>query len=234
VRPVIQRALPAFLALAALSAQAEIALFIDGRSLKISGSRVVGTNLELTLPSGGALLLPVDRVERIVDDEVVPVVTISEDDPLAKRAWRFDEGRKPLFESEYTELIIAAAKKFDVDAALVSAVIKAESDYNPKVVSHKGAQGLMQLMPATAKRFGVGDAFDPSQNIHGGTKYLRWLLDKFEGNAQHAVAAYNAGEGNVWKYKGVPPFRETINYVKKISRHFERAKLATLTSSLIR
>lgn len=117
-------------------------------------------------------------------------------------------------------MIVDAGRKFDVDPALISAIIKVESDYNPRIVSHKGARGLMQLMPATAKRFGVHNSFDPVANIYGGTRYL-WLLDKFEGNIDHVVAAYNAGEGNVWKYKGIPPFRETVNYVKKISRHFQ-------------
>lgn len=225
------------LALAALPAtalplKAEIALFVGGRTMKIVSSRSMGDSLELTLPSGGVVQLPSDRIERIFDDEVAPPADVqAAEDALGVRSWRFDEQRKPLFSSKYDQLIIDAAKKFDVDAALVSAVIKAESDYNPKIVSHKGAQGLMQLMPATAKRFGVTNAFDPVQNVHGGTKYLRWLLDKFEGNAEHAVAAYNAGEGNVWKYKGIPPFRETITYVKRIARHFERAKLASLSPS---
>jgi soluble lytic murein transglycosylase-like protein len=112
-----------------------------------------------------------------------------------------------------------AARRFDVDAALVSAVIKAESDFNPRVRSHKGAVGLMQLMPATAKRFGVGDSWEPTANIAGGTRYLRWLLDNFDGDVQRALAGYNAGEGNVNKYGGVPPFRETVNYVAKIARY---------------
>ena len=81
----------------------------------------------------------------------------------------------------------------------------------------------MQLMPATAKRFGVTNSFDPRENIHGGTRYLRWLLKKFDGNADLAVAAYNAGEGNVWKYDGVPPFRETVNYINRIAKHIRKA-----------
>ena len=211
--------------------QAEIALFVGGRTMKIVSSRATGDLMELTLPSGGVVNLPIDRIERILDDEWVPPVEVKvAEQSLDVRSWRYDETRKPLFSSKYNDVILAAAKKFDVDAALVSAVIKAESDYDPKTVSHKGAQGLMQLMPATAKRFGVTNAFDPVQNVHAGTKYLRWLLDKFEGNAEFAVAAYNAGEGNVWKYKGIPPFRETINYVKRIARHFERAKLTSLSS----
>src|SRR5687768_18351842 len=122
----------------------------------------------------------------------------------------------------YTTLF-RSSRHWDVDAALVSAVIKAESDYNPKIVSHKGARGLMQLMPATAKRFGVSNSFDPEQNIYAGTKYLRWLLDRFDDNADLAVAGYNAGEGNIKKYDGVPPFRETVNYINRIARHIRKA-----------
>lgn len=200
---------------------AEIALFVDGRSLKIEDYGVRGTTIELVLPSGGRLTLPLERIERIVDDEVAPpaIAEAVEEEGLARKAWRFDEERRPIFSSRYDEIIVAAARKFDVDAALISAVIKAESNYDPRAVSRKGAQGLMQLMPATARRFGVADSFDPVANIDGGTRYLRWLLEKFEGNAELVLAAYNAGEGNVWKYNGVPPFRETIGYVKRIARH---------------
>jgi len=84
----------------------------------------------------------------------------------------------------------------------------------------------MQLMPATAARFGVTDSFDPVANIHAGTRYLHWLLETFKGNADLAVAAYNAGEGNVWKYNGVPPFRETVNYINRIAKHVRKALAA--------
>ncbi|MHB0970411.1 MAG: lytic transglycosylase domain-containing protein [Thermoanaerobaculia bacterium] len=203
-------------------AQAEIAVFTDGRSLKITGYETTDDVVELTLKSGGKVHLPIERVERILDDEVVAedvVAEIKADGVLPQRSYRFQETSRPLFASKFDDKIVEAARKFDVDAALVSAVIKAESDYNPKVVSRKGARGLMQLMPATARRFGVANSFNEEQNIYGGTRYLRWLLDTFEGNADHAVAAYNAGEGNVWKYDGVPPFRETVNYLAKIGRH---------------
>src|SRR5206468_72809 len=122
--------------------------------------------------------------------------------------WRYVTARAPIFRSKYDKMIVDAAKRFDVDAALVSAVIKAESDFNPREISNKGARGLMQLMPATAERFGVRNSFDAKANINGGVRYLRWLLDTYEGNADLAVAAYNAGEGNIAKYNGVPPFRE--------------------------
>jgi soluble lytic murein transglycosylase-like protein len=89
----------------------------------------------------------------------------------------------------------------------------------------------MQLMPATAIRFGVTDAFDPHANIHAGAKYLRWLLDRFDGNVELALAGYNAGEGNVARYNGVPPFRETVEYIRRIGRHFERHRGIAITSA---
>jgi Transglycosylase SLT domain len=214
----------------ASQASAGIAVFVDGRTSKIEKYEVAGEQIHLTL-NGGTMSLPLTRIERIVDDEVVPAEVVEEVKQIVeeqggvfpKRSWRYSEQSGPLWDSKYNEIIIAAAKKFDVDAALVSAVIKAESDYNPKIVSHKGARGLMQLMPATAKRFGVTNSFDPAENIHAGTRYLRWLLKTFDGNADFAVAAYNAGEGNVWKYDGVPPFRETVNYINRISKHIRKA-----------
>lgn len=215
---------------AALPASASIAIFTDGRTLKIESYEVEDDVIHLSLGAGAKLSMVLDRVERIVDDEVVTSETVDEakkieaEGVLPRRSWRYDSKRGPLFRSRYDDLVVEAARHFDVDAALVSAVIKAESDYNPRIVSHKGARGLMQLMPATAKRFGVTNSFDPKANIYGGTRYLRWLLKTFDGNADHAVAAYNAGEGNVWKYKGVPPFRETVTYINRIAKHLHKAE----------
>lgn len=214
----------------AVSASASIAVFSDGRNMKIDSYVVEEETIHLVL-NGGKMSLPLTRIERIVDDEVVAPEVVEEVNKIVeeqggvfpKRSWRYSEESQPLWQSKYNEIIVAAAKKFDVDAALVSAVIKAESDYNPRTVSNKGARGLMQLMPATAKRFGVTNPFDPEENIHAGTRYLRWLLETFDGNADLAVAAYNAGEGNVWKYEGVPPFRETVNYISRIAKHIRRA-----------
>lgn len=207
-------------------ASASIAVFTDGRAMKIAAYKVDEETVHLTLKTGGVLSIPMQRVDRIVDDEIITpevvaeVKKIVESGVFPKRSWRYDTASKPLFKTKFDQLIDEAAKKFDVDAGLVSAVIKAESDYNPREVSNKGARGLMQLMPSTAERFGVTNSFDPVSNVYGGTRYLRWLLQTFDGNADLAVAAYNAGEGNVWKYNGVPPFRETLTYIKRIAKHF--------------
>jgi hypothetical protein len=216
--------------LSASTASASIALFADGRNMKIEAYAVEEDVIHLTLSGGGKVSLPLARIERIIDDEVVVAEVVEEVKKIVEeggvfphRSWQFSEDSKPLWQSKYNEFIIAAARKHDVDAALVSAVIKAESDYDPRTISNKGARGLMQLMPATAKRFGVTNSFDPEENIYGGTRYLRWLLTKFDGNADLAVAAYNAGEGNVNKYNGVPPFRETVNYINRIARHIRKA-----------
>jgi soluble lytic murein transglycosylase-like protein len=221
--------LAAALALAAPAARAEIALLTNGRTLKLAAYEVTADVARLTLTTGGHIEIPIERIERILDDEVVPVPPSS--GALPERRWRFAEDSEPLFGSRFDPIIIEASRKFDVDAALVSAVIKAESDYNPRIVSHKGARGLMQLMPATARRFGVTDPFDPSANVHAGARYLRWLLDRFDGNAELALAGYNAGEGNVAKYAGVPPFRETVEYIRRIARYFERERGASLVTA---
>ena len=118
--------------------------------------------------------------------------------------------------------IAAAAQQFGVDEAIVRAIIHAESAYNPNALSRVGAQGLMQLMPATARRFGVTNAFDAGQNIRGGVQYLAWLLKRFNGNLTLAAAGYNAGEGAVDKYKGVPPYSETQRYVVRVGQLAER------------
>jgi soluble lytic murein transglycosylase-like protein len=116
----------------------------------------------------------------------------------------------------YNASINKYAKKYNVDADLVKAVIAAESCYNRTAVSPKNAQGLMQLIPATASRFGVTNSFNADQNIRGGTRYLSFLLKRYKGNLYKAVASYNAGEGAVDRYKGIPPYRETQQYVRNV------------------
>ncbi len=124
--------------------------------------------------------------------------------------------------SAYHGMVEASAARWDVDPALVNAVIANESGFDPRATSRVGAMGLMQLMPGTAAGLGVGDPYDPAQNIAGGVRYLRGLLDRFNGDVPRAVAAYNAGPGAVEKYGGVPPYQETQRYVAAVLDSYRR------------
>jgi hypothetical protein len=138
---------------------------------------------------------------------------------VLKGSWvRFQLGTD--FE-KYDPVIWEAAQKHKVDYALVKAVIKAESNFDPLAISRAGAKGLMQLMPATAGDLGVNDSFQPEDNIHGGVRYLRYLLDLFGGNLRLALAAYNAGENAVFRYNGIPPYKETRTYIQRVLRSLQ-------------
>lgn len=121
----------------------------------------------------------------------------------------------------YLEIIRRHASFYGLEEALVKAVIKVESDYQPQIVSKKGAQGLMQLIPETAKALNVNNPFDPSENIRGGSEYLRRMLDLFDNDIELALAAYNSGPSTVQQYGGIPPYDETRNYVKKVKRYLD-------------
>lgn len=122
---------------------------------------------------------------------------------------------------KFSAEITKAANAYQLPEKLIAAVMKQESNFNPSAISSAGATGLMQLMPATARYLGVSNSADPEQNIMGGAKYLRQMLDQFDNNLETALAAYNAGPGNVKKYDGIPPFKETQNYVKKVLNYYK-------------
>jgi Transglycosylase SLT domain len=131
------------------------------------------------------------------------------------------------------KLVREAAERHHVDPALVRAVIETESNWNPRAYSHKGAGGLMQLIPTTAQRYGAYDVFNPQQNIDAGVKHLKWLLERYNGNLDLALAAYNAGEGAVDRAHGIPAFRETRNYVQKVQDAYFRPGSGRLTDAFI-
>jgi len=185
-------------------AQADIALLASGTTLKVTAQRREGAMVVLSLKGGGEVGVPATELRGVVPDEVLDEVV-----PAAA-------GGKDL-----AAMAIAAARRPSLDPDLVQAVVAVESGFRPDAVSPKGAQGLMQLMPYTARALGVKDTFDPAANLDGGTRYLRALLARYNGDVSRALAAYNAGEGAVARHGGVPPYPETLAYVRKV---LERAK----------
>lgn len=127
----------------------------------------------------------------------------------------------PMVNGSYEELIRWASDRYDVDADLIRAVIKAESDFKSNARSQKGAMGLMQLMPGTARLHSVSDAYDPSENVDGGVRHLKMLLERYQGNLELSLAAYNAGSGAVDKHGGIPPFAETKEYIRRVLRYYD-------------
>src|SRR5262249_5649316 len=132
---------------------------------------------------------------------------------------------KTAAEAPYRGLVEAAAARYNVDADLIASVIAVESNFDPKAVSHRNARGLMQLLPQTAARLGVQNIYDPKENIDAGTRYLRELLQRYNSNLVLALAAYNAGPERVQQYGRVPPFAETISYVRRVKRGYDKSKL---------
>ena len=211
--------------LAGRPAPAALVVFEDGRHLRVAAFEATDDErLSLALPGGGRLTVPLDVVSRIVDDEVdrtpvapPPAPATAEVKRPAPRSVRVFSPPSALPPSAFTGVILEAAKRHRIDPALIAAVIRVESNYAPRAVSRKGARGLMQLMPATARRLGVRQSFDPAENVHGGAAYLAELAERFGETAPELIlAAYNAGERAVDEYKGVPPYRETRDYVRRV------------------
>ena len=195
----------------AAPARAEIALLANGQTFKVQARRVEGDLVWLTLRGGGELALPAGHVRGYVPDEVVAEVETA----VAKAALGSSGSTADL-----RQLATDTARRHGLDPELVLAVAGVESAFQPKAVSSKGAQGLMQLMPGTARELGVADPLDPAANLDGGTRYLRDLLAKYEGDLPKALAAYNAGPGAVKRHQGVPPYKETREYVKRVLQRY--------------
>lgn len=187
---------------------AEALVFTDGRELVVEGWRVEGERIDVELPGGGRMALPASSIEA-----VRPVASAR---PRQEEPTPVDGGEWRAWAGEFADIIHEAARTYDLDPVLLAAVMRIESNFDPFAVSPKGACGLLQLIPATARRFGVGDVFDPAENVHGGARYLQWLMARYDGDTRLALAAYNAGENAVDRYGGIPPYRETQNYVRKV------------------
>jgi soluble lytic murein transglycosylase-like protein len=202
----------AALVLSVPATAADLVLFEDGRGIRVRDFAIADGIARLTLEEGGSVAVPalsIMAIERAPEAETPadPVIDPAETERLAAtlragEAWR-----------------AAAGPHADLDRSLLAAVAKVESNFDAYAVSPRGACGLLQLMPATARRFDVKNVFDPAQNVEAGARYLRWLLDRFGGRLDLALAGYNAGEGAVDRYHGIPPYRETTGYVLRVLDH---------------
>jgi soluble lytic murein transglycosylase-like protein len=186
---------------------AEIVHLTSGRTLSVKGHRVDGEIIVLMLRAGGEVNIDRDLVERIVEDEV------PYPEPAVEAVAAVQTPALPA-PTPYAELIASMSAAHGVDPNLVRALIQVESGYRARALSPKGAMGLMQLMPSTAREYKVRNPYDPKANIAAGVKHLKGLIDRW--GVELALAAYNAGEGAVRKFNGVPPYRETRNYVSRI------------------
>jgi soluble lytic murein transglycosylase-like protein len=195
----------------ASTAHAELAFFASGRSLSVKAHRVDGDSLVLTLRTGGEVICDPSTIVRFAPDEV----PFPEPEPVrANAATAAPSGDGTQADPRYAEMIDRMSAAHGVDARLVRAVIQVESAYERRARSSKGAVGLMQLMPDTARQYGVADPYDPASNIEAGIKHLKMLLLRFP--KELALAAYNAGEAAVQRFRGIPPYPETRAYVSRV------------------
>jgi hypothetical protein len=192
-------------------ASADLVYLVNGRSLSVKEYRVEGRKARLVLRNGGEVECDVSLISRVEPDEVPYPEPVSDAPSQVVVAARVSAGSGP-----FAELIEPLAVQHRVPSALVRAVVETESAYRPSARSPKGAMGLMQLMPATALQYAVRDPYDPRTNLEAGIRHLRMLLDRYDIGV--ALAAYNAGEGAVQRYGGIPPYRETREYVVKVLR----------------
>lgn len=187
--------------------------FTDGRAMRVESVEYSSQTAVLTLQGGGVIAIPANRIAKWQDvpDPREVAGDVAGEDPVRppSETWRVAAGG-------FAELIEGAARRHQIEPALLTAMAQIESAFNPEAISPKGAQGLLQLMPATAERFGVDDVYDVAQNVEGGARYLRWLLERYDGATDLALAGYNAGEAAVDRHQGIPPYAETKNYVARV------------------
>jgi soluble lytic murein transglycosylase-like protein len=201
------------LTVCAADARADYFVLRTGARLHVSAYQLLGDHYHIQINGGSAEIAAADVVAIEPEEIFVPAP------------------RMPLTQAPFGELIRNASQKYGVDADLLFSVIAAESNFNSKAVSRRGARGLMQLLPATAARLGVTDTFDPTQNIDAGTRYLHELMTRYQGDLVLTLAAYNAGPGAVQHYGRVPPYNETISYVRAIRRTYAERKLKSVAKT---
>lgn len=213
----------------------DLAILRNGNSIRHERRQVVGsvTRLYLSDSASGYIEIPTDQIERFEADKTLPLPSSTPAQvkpmPAAMTASSqpVDARSQPIIDRQSVDAMVnGAGQRHQIDPDFINSVIRAESGFNNRAVSKKGAQGLMQLMPGTASQLGVANSFDPNANVEGGTKYLRELLEKYNYDVPKALAAYNAGSRRVDQYHGVPPYFETQTYVAKIIRDYNRRKLA--------
>jgi hypothetical protein len=202
--------------LTALPVSAEIVYLSSGKTLSVKSHRIEGDSVILTMRNGGEVTCDKSIIQKIVGDEVPYEEPRAEQVPVAADPATGLVDASLLEGTPYGEIIAAMSEAHGVDPMLVRALIQVESNYRPRAKSNKGAMGLMQLMPSTARQYKVRNPYDPTANIGAGVKHLKALIDRMDGAVDMALAAYNAGEGAVKKFKGIPPYRETRNYVSRI------------------
>jgi len=195
------------LTVCAADARADYLVLRSGARLNVSAYQLLGDHYHIQINGGSAEIAAADVVAVEPEEIFVPATTM------------------PLTQAPFGELIRSSSQKYGVDADLLFSVIAAESNFNSKAISRRGARGLMQLLPATAARLGVKDIFDPAQNIDAGTQYLHELMTRYQGDLVLTLAAYNAGPGAVQHYGRVPPYNETISYVRAIRKTYAQRKL---------
>ena len=194
-------------------AAAKLAVFVDGRVLKVDDAQLEGSEIVLDLKGGGTLRVSAVRVDRVIADEVEESDSATSfDEPDCPATWSEQELPADL---AYRDAIVTASRAANLHPWLVASVVQTESAFDALAVSRAGAAGLMQLMPAAAVDHEVLDVFEPADNLRGGAEHLRIMLDRFE-SLPLALAAYNAGATTVERYKGIPPYKETRDYVRKV------------------
>ena len=225
----LQFALVIVIAASTCALGADLAILRNGNSIRHERHQVVGavTRLYLGETATGYIEIPTDQIERFEKDTAPgPVPVKAATARTAAPPTTVVPTQATVNPVNLNQVVSGAGERHQIDPDFINSVIRAESGFNNRAVSKKGARGLMQLMPQTASQLGVANSFDPNANVEGGTKYLRELLEKYNFDVNKALAAYNAGPKRVDQYRGVPPYYETQAYIARIIRDFNRQKIA--------